>query len=377
MSARDGLWEPVEPEWLRESSHDLIKFVRSLREPEDEREMSALQFKPAARTAIKIKLAVSGSSGSGKTMGALALAQGLGKRIALIDTENGSASSYADKYQYDVLELSPPFTSKRFEEAIDAAIGFGYDVLVIDSLSHQWTGEGGILSRKEEMDRRPNSNSYTNWAAFTKEHNAFIAHVLHAPIHVIATLRAKQDYVLTERNGKQVPVKVGMAPVQRDGLEYEFSTVFELQMDHRAIVSKDRTNLFGGDGREVWNLCDPKVAAALKGWLDSAPPKAVTEPADPLPASVAYPLPGKASAWGGHGGHSLGSLPTSLLGSVLTWAEEQSEKQGGFKDARVLASHVQRIIDAREDGRLAEPTKAEPEAVGASAAATPTELFVQ
>jgi hypothetical protein len=314
-------------------------------------------FKPATRTAIKIKLAISGPSGSGKTMGALALAKGLGKKIALIDTENGSASSYAGRQAFDVLELGPPFTSKRYQEAIDAAVEAGYDVLIIDSLSHQWTGDGGILSRKEEMDRRPNSNSYTNWATFTKEHNAFIADVLHAPIHIVATIRAKQDYVLTEKNGKQVPVKVGMAPVQREGLEYEFSTVFELQMDHRAAVSKDRTNLFGGEGDKLWDLTDPGVSAAIRGWLDSAKPAPVAEPADLLPVSVKYPLPGKPTAWGGHGGKQLGELPTSLLGSVLTWADEQSGTEGGYRKAGELAAHVQRVLDARDAGRLAEPER--------------------
>lgn len=236
----------------------------------------ALSFKRAARTAIKIKIAVSGPSGSGKTLGALALAHGLGSRIALIDTENGSASTYSDRYAYDVLELGPPFTSQRFQDAIDAAVAGRFDVLVIDSLSHQWAGEGGILSRKEEADKRPGSNSYTNWAAFTKEHTAFITHVLHAPIHIIATLRSKHDYILeTNDKGKQQPRKIGMAPVQREGLEYEFSTVFELQMDHRAQTSKDRTGLFAD---EIINLLAPETVQRMRAWLDSAPAVPVTAP---------------------------------------------------------------------------------------------------
>ena len=238
----------------------------------------ALAFKKAARTAIKIKIGISGPSGAGKTLGALALAKGLGNKVAVIDTENGSASTYCDRYGFDVLELGPPFTSKRYEEAIDAAIEAGYDVCVIDSLTHQWAGEGGILSRKEEMDKRPGTNSYTNWATFTKEHTSFIAKILHSPIHIIATVRSKQDYVLeTSEKGKQVPRKVGLAPVQRDGLEYEFSTMFELQMDHRATSSKDRTGLFGD---ELVDLLNPKTADRIKAWLDSA------EPAPAKPALV-------------------------------------------------------------------------------------------
>lgn len=229
----------------------------------------ALQFKKAERTAVKIKLAISGPSGSGKTKGSIALAKGLGTKVAVLDTENGSASTYSEM-GFDVIELSPPFTSARFIEVIDAAIEAGYDVLVIDSLSHQWAGDGGILSRKEEMDKRPGSNSYTNWATFTKEHTQFVSRVLHSPIHIIATLRAKQDYVLeTNERGKQTPRKVGLAPVQRDGLEYEFSTMFELQMDHRASVSKDRTGLFAD---ELVDLLDKRTAQRLKAWLDSAAP---------------------------------------------------------------------------------------------------------
>jgi hypothetical protein len=308
LSARDGLWLPPpngEPEWLKIAQVEERQFIRSITEPEET--MSA--FKPAARTAIKIKIAVSGPSGSGKTMGALALAKGLGPRVALIDTENGSASSYAGRYAFDVLELGPPFTSKRYLKAIDDAVAAGYDVLVIDSLSHQWNGTGGILSRKEEADKRPNSNSYTNWNTFTKEHTAFIENVLHAPIHIVATLRSKQDYVLAEKNGKQVPQKVGMAPIQREGLEYEFTTVFELQMDHRAIVSKDRTDLW--DDRPI-DLCDPKVAADIRHWLDAAPPKA--------PADTVMPL-------GQHKNERLGDIDTEALAKALTGLREKDEKR--------------------------------------------------
>lgn len=236
-----------------------------------------MQFQKATRQAVKLKLAISGPSGSGKTLGALALAKTLAGdgTIALIDTENGSASLYADKYGFDALNLTPPFTSARYLEAMEAATEAGYAVLVIDSLSHQWNGDGGILARKEDMDKRPGSNSYTNWATFTKEHTAFITKVLQLPIHVIATLRSKQDYVLeTNDKGKQQPKKVGMAPVQREGLEYEFSTVFDVQMDHRAVASKDRTGLFGD---ELVDLINPATGKRLLAWLASGAP--MTAPA--------------------------------------------------------------------------------------------------
>jgi hypothetical protein len=231
----------------------------------------AVQFKKATRQAVKLKLAVSGPSGSGKTLGALALARALAPagKVALIDTENGSASLYGDRFEFDALDLAPPFTSARYLEAMQAAVEAGYEVLVIDSLSHQWAGEGGILSRKEELDKR-GGNSFTNWATFTKEHTAFVSQLLHMPVHVIATLRSKQDYVIEEGNGrKSTPKKVGLAPVQREGLEYEFSTVFDLQMDHKAAASKDRTGLFG---EGLVDLTDKQVGKKLLAWLETGTP---------------------------------------------------------------------------------------------------------
>lgn len=233
----------------------------------------SIVFRKATRRAVKVKLAVQGPSGAGKTVAMLELLKALaeGGRIAVIDTENGSASLYADRYDFEVLDLAPPYTSVRYIEAIEAATEAGFAAIGVDSLSHQWIGEGGILSRKEALDARPGSNSYTNWATFTKEHEMFKARILNAPVHLIATMRAKQDYVLeTNERGKQTPKKVGMAPVQREGVEYEFTTVFELQMDHRAIVSKDRTGLFGGSSDPI-DLLRPDTGKALLAWLKEAP----------------------------------------------------------------------------------------------------------
>jgi len=230
-----------------------------------------MQFKKATKEQVKLKLGMQGPAGSGKTEGALALATRIavaeGGRVAVIDSENGSASLYADRYDFDTLTLGAPFTSARYMEAIDTAVAAGFKVVIIDSLSHQWAGDGGILSRKEAKDARGNSNSYTNWAAFTKEHEAFKAALLAAPVHIISTLRTKTEYVLTENaRGKQEPKKLGTAPIQRDGMEYEFSVMWELQMDHMAASSKDRTSLF--DGRLV-DLTKAETAAELLRWLKS------------------------------------------------------------------------------------------------------------
>lgn len=202
-------------------------------------------FKKAERKQVKFKMALLGPSGSGKTYSALLIAKGMGKKIALIDTENGSASLYAGVTDFDTLEVSPPYTIKKYVEALNAAVKAGYDVLVIDSLSHAWAGEGGLIEQKESLDKSGRGNSYTNWATITKQHEQLKSVLINADIHLIATMRSKQDYILVENDkGKQAPKKVGMAPIQREGMEYEFSTVLDIDMSHKALASKDRTGLF-------------------------------------------------------------------------------------------------------------------------------------
>jgi hypothetical protein len=227
------------------------------------------QPRKAEKKRVKIKAGVQGPSGSGKTWGALALSFNLwpSAKVCVIDSENESASLYADHWEFDTIPLTPPFTSARYQQCIEMVVRLGYDVAIIDSLSHQWDGEGGILRRKEALDQRPGANSWANWAQFTPEHQAFIESIKQAPIHIIATMRAKQDYVLEQgEKGKTKPVKVGMAPIVREGTDYEFSIVFDVQMDHKAVVSKNRTGLFES---EVLDLAGPSVADRLRVWLES------------------------------------------------------------------------------------------------------------
>lgn len=228
-------------------------------------------FKKASKKAAKLRLAISGPSGAGKTLGALNVAAGLGGRIAVVDTEHGSASLYSDRVPFDVLELAPPFAPERFIEAINGAAAAGYDVVVIDSISHEWTGAGGILDIHDRICRSgKGGNSYTAWADVTPRHNALLDAILRAPIHIIATLRSKTEYVLQDVGGKSVPRKLGMAPVQRDGLEYEFTTVLDVALDrHLATATKDRTGLFDG--------ADPAPLTAETGrrlldWLNDGAP---------------------------------------------------------------------------------------------------------
>lgn len=247
-------------------------------------------FTKAIRTKVKAKLAITGPSGSGKTMSALLIAAGIGGHIAVVDTENGSASLYADMDKgplvgiaFDTLEVLPPYTMDKFLAAIDEAVKAKYSVLVIDGISPAWAGEGGLLDKKGALDNRPGvQNSYTNWNKITPEQERFKARILQADIHLICTMRSKQDYILElNENGKNVPRKVGLAPIQRDGMEYEFMTVFDLAMDHNAAVSKDRTSLFDG------KIFKPtrKTGEEIMAWLKTG--KAVPRPVPtPAPAPV-------------------------------------------------------------------------------------------
>ncbi len=201
-------------------------------------------FKKAQRIQAKLKIGLSGPSGSGKTFSALRLANGISNKIAVIDSERKSASLYSDRFDFDVVDLEPPYTTEKYIEAIKAACKAGYEVLIIDSISHAWSGEGGILNQKEQLDAR-GGNSFTNWAKMTPKQERFVSAILHAPIHIICTLRSKQEYIIEQNDkGKQAPRKVGLAPVQREGFEYELTTMFDIAMNHEAETSKDRTGLF-------------------------------------------------------------------------------------------------------------------------------------
>lgn len=209
-------------------------------------------FQKAERRKAKLRLALCGPSGSGKTFSALKIAKGLtagipgGGKIALIDTENGSGQLYCDIANYDVAEIAPPFSVEKYIGAIKGAEEAGYDVLIIDSLSHAWSKAGGIL---DEVNKRGGKNSFTNgWRDATPLHDKFIDTILQSSIHIIATMRAKTAYEMEKDDkGKIVPVKKGMEPVQRSGLEYEFTVVLDMDNErHTATSGKDRTRLFDG-----------------------------------------------------------------------------------------------------------------------------------
>lgn len=251
-------------------------------------------FKKAERKQAKLKTAVTGPTGSGKTWSALRLATGLGGKIAFIDTENGSASLYAEHFDFDVLDIAPPFTTDKFITAINAAEKAGYATIVIDSLTHAWAGEGGLLEQKAALDARPNSNHWTNWGPIDKKDHELKNAFLHSSCHIIATMRSKMEYTQTQSGDKKKIEKLGLAPIQRDGLSYEFSVVFDIGMDHKAEVSKDRTHLF--DDSAAFQITE-ETGKLLANFLNSGkevdfsrpePPKTETKatakpPTKPVP----------------------------------------------------------------------------------------------
>ncbi len=221
-----------------------------------------MELKKSNRNQARIRVAMQGPSGSGKSYSSLLLAYGIcqdWKRIAVIDSESQSAHLYSHLGEYNVLNLSAPFTPERYIEAINTCENAGMEVIIIDSLSHCWDGDGGILDIHAQMA----GNSFTNWSKVTPRHNALVQKILSSGSHIIATIRSKQDYVITEKNGKSVPEKVGMKGIQKDGLEYDYTIVFELDIYNLINCTKDRTRLF--NSRIPFKI-DESVGKKIKNW---------------------------------------------------------------------------------------------------------------
>jgi hypothetical protein len=230
-------------------------------------------FKPAVKETAKLRLVIAGPSGSGKTYTGLAIAAALanGDKVAFVDTEHGSASKYADIFAFDVAEMHPPFHPDKFVAAINEAAAAGYSVVILDSLTHAWSGTGGVLDLVDEAAKRSRSgNTYMAWKEGTPVQNRLIDAIVGAPIHVIATMRSKTEYALVANtNGKQEPKKIGMAPEQRQGFEYEFDVALDMDIDNNAIVSKTRCPALTG---RVFNKPGADVAGILATWLKGATP---------------------------------------------------------------------------------------------------------
>ena len=219
-----------------------------------------MQITKAERHHVKIKMAIQGPSGSGKTYSSLLLAQGMTdiKKVCVIDTENGSSNLYAHFGAFHVITLSK-YTPEEYIKAIEMAEAAGMEVIIIDSLSHCWHY---LLNFHAKLS----GNSFTNWSKVTPRHENLIQKILSSPCHIIANLRVKQDYVMVENDkGKMAPQKVGLKSIQRDGVDYEFTIVFELDAKHMATCSKDRTSLFAGRTIEI----TPETGEEILSWCHS------------------------------------------------------------------------------------------------------------
>ena len=221
-----------------------------------------MQLRKSERKQAKIKLAIQGSAGSGKTYSSLLLAKGLTNgdfsKVAIIDTENRSADLYAHLGDYSVLSMDAPYSPEKYIEAIDICLEANVDVIILDSLSHCWDY---LLDVHSKMP----GNSFTNWGKITPRQNAFVNKILQSNAHIISTMRVKQDYVLNQKNGKFVPEKVGLKAIQRNDLDYEFTIVFDVDITHQAKATKDRSGLFidkpefvinASTGRKIREWCD-------------------------------------------------------------------------------------------------------------------------
>jgi hypothetical protein len=299
------------------------------------------EIRKAQRKKAKLRLGLSGPSGSGKTLGALLLAYGLVKathpnlsdadiweKIGLIDTEEGSGEQYQGAtpkghgvkigdYLYG--RLSPPFSPERYIEAIHALERAGAEIIITDSLSHAWAGTGGVLDMKDHYAAK-DGNSYTAWKNVTPEHNRLVDSILRSSSHVICTLRAKTEHVQEKDDkGKTVIRKVGMAPIQRDGMEYEFTVVLDVGMDHYCSSSKDRTGIFDGQFVQL----GPDVGESLYDWLENG-----VEAPEPLRKETYEEIVANTKPLGWIKTNTPGHLTAAGVTNhdKATWTEEDGQK---------------------------------------------------
>lgn len=232
--------------------------------------MTAFTFAPAVKEARKLRMAINGPSGSGKTYTALTLAGELADRVALIDTERHSAALYADLFGFDTLALTS-FEPDTLVGALAAAGAASYGCVIVDSLSHFWMGEGGMLQQVDNAARRSGGNSFGGWKEARPMERRMLDALLAYPGHVIVTMRTKTEWVIEQqesRNGRtvNVPRRVGTKPEQREGIEYEMDVVGELDLEHTMVISKTRVAPLAG---KVLHNPDADLAKMLREWLGS------------------------------------------------------------------------------------------------------------
>jgi hypothetical protein len=296
-----------------------------------------VQIRKARRSATKLRLLLTSPSGGGKTYGALLLAKGLGGKTVVIDTEEGSSDLYDTLHDFDVIDLRPPFSPERYIEAITAAEEAGYEVIIVDSVTHCWSGSGGCLEILEDVAKASfKGNTWSAWSAITPRWRAFVDKLLRSPAHVICTGRSKTETAQVDDHGKKKVAKLGMKLEARDGLEFEFTCVLDLIHDgHYATVSKDRTGLFAGDPKPITVETGKRIAEWLAGG------QALPSPDETLIASVTQTIDSAGNA---------------------EFLDRVSARIDALVDAGRITSGQQRELTARIDLKREQLVPAEPAA---------------
>lgn len=290
-------------------------------------------FKKAERKQSKLRCALDGPSGSGKSYSALRLAfglvgAGLAKRVAVIDTEHGSAAKYAGEnpdgvpFEFDVMELDN-FSPLAYVAGLEDAHAGGYDVVVVDSLTHAWSGAGGALDIVDKKAAQSQGNKFVAWRDVTPMHNRLVNALVQAPFHVVGTLRTKTEYVLeTNDRGKQVPRKVGTAPIQRDGMEYEFDVYASLDLSHHITVGKTRCSAMDGAADEKPG---PRFWRPLFAWLaGGVPEEPKAKPNGHADKPTAYTAGDLAAKWW------RGTHTPDNFAAAVKWVDKELAKLPGY-----------------------------------------------
>lgn len=287
--------------------------------------MSRFYPRKATRSQLKARVALDGPSGAGKTFTAIewgSVLQGDGRTL-VIDTEHGSAEWYSDRWDYDVITWAPPYDPGELATTIREA-GDTYDVIVVDSLSHFWEGEGGTLDIVDAAAQRSQGNSFAGWKVGTPALRHLMDTILQAKCHVIATMRSKMEYVLEkdERTGKNVPRKVGMAPVMRQGVEYEFTLIGELDLEHRLVITKSRCSVLADVVVQPGRAAD--AAETFLAWLTEGQAPITPEEAEAIADSLNDLGADARRAWLSRFGVRPADLPSSRLDEAMQFLDDTS-----------------------------------------------------
>lgn len=283
--------------------------------------MSSL-FTKATKAEAKARVAITGPSGSGKTYSALTWAKVLaeGGKVAVIDTERDSAKLYADRFDFDALSMSAPYHPDRIVEALKVAEDEGYAVVVVDSLTHFWNGSGGILELVDQAGAANRGNNFSGWKVATPIQQRMVDAILAFNGHIITTMRAKTEWSLERNeNGKISPKKVGLAPQQRDGIEYEYTLFLEMDTEHRTIVGKTRCESLADKVFAPNNASDG--AEQFLNWLKAGDPIITNTERDALDGRIRALTPDQRRAlkevWGANGLPKVATLPKSRYAEAV------------------------------------------------------------